>query len=163
MSADKTPSEATPELDAAKSGAQAAITDEPVKAERKPSEESKKSVPEEADAAEAPKKKKTEKGKKKKREREAEEEKDEEKVLEEKSLTVNLRHAYLTHGRKAAPKAVRFVKEKACRVFKTEDVKLDRSVNEMLWSRGKTKTERKIIVKVQKLEGGEVRVLAAEG
>ncbi|MCQ5376565.1 MAG: 60S ribosomal protein L31 [Candidatus Methanomethylicia archaeon] len=162
MSADKTPSEAKPELDAAKSGDQAEITDESVKAEIEPGEESKKAEPEEAEAAEAPKK--AEKGKKKKkREREAEEEKDEEKVLEEKSLTVNLRHAYLTYGRKAAPKAVRFVKEKARRVFKTEDVKLDKSVNEILWSRGKTKTERKIVVKVQKLEGGEVRVLAAEG
>ncbi|MEN3035441.1 MAG: hypothetical protein ABC537_03970 [Candidatus Methanosuratincola sp.] len=89
---------------------------------------------------------------------------DEEKVVEEKVIRVNLRHAYLTYGRKAAPKAVHLVKKVASRVFKAaeDEVKLSSPVNETLWRRGKTKTERKISLRVQKLESGVVRVLKAE-
>ncbi len=93
---------------------------------------------------------------------EKEEEKDEEKVVEEKALTINLRHAYLTYGRKAAPKAVRLVKKVSGKVFNTTDVKVDNSLNQALWSKGKTKTERKVSVKVQKLESGTVRVRPSE-
>lgn len=87
---------------------------------------------------------------------------EEEKVVEEKVIKVNLRHAYLTYGRKAAPKAVRLVKKVASKAFKTEDVKISAPVNETLWQRGKTKTARKIALRVQKLESGIVRVLVAE-
>jgi len=90
------------------------------------------------------------------------EEKEEDKVLEEKVMTINLRHAFLTYGRKATPKAVRLVKRVTCKAFKTEDVSLDNSLNEFLWARGKTKTARRVTVKVQKLESGKVRVLPAE-
>ena len=83
----------------------------------------------------------------------------EEKVMDEKVMTINLRHAYLTYGRKAAPKAVRLVKKVTRKVFKTEDVKIANSLNEVLWSKGKTKTKRRVSVKVQKLESGTVRVL----
>ncbi|MDI9644965.1 MAG: hypothetical protein QFX35_07090 [Candidatus Verstraetearchaeota archaeon] len=91
------------------------------------------------------------------------EEKEEDKVLEEKALTVNLRRAYLSYGRKAAPKAIKIVRKAASKAFKTEDVKLSSSVNEALWRRGKAKTDRKISLRIQKLESGVVRVLAAEG
>jgi len=90
------------------------------------------------------------------------EEKEEDKVLEEKVMTINLRHAFLTYGRKATPKAVRLVKRVTCKAFKTDDVSLDKSLNEFLWTRGKTKTARRVTVKVQKLESGKVRVLPAE-
>ncbi|MEN3056577.1 MAG: hypothetical protein ABC542_00195 [Candidatus Methanosuratincola petrocarbonis] len=103
-------------------------------------------------AAEAPK------------EQKAPEVEDEEKVVEEKLISVNLRHAYLSYGRKATPKAVRIVKKVASRAFKAAEgeVKLSSSVNEALWRRGKTKTERRISLRVQKLESGVVRVLKAE-
>jgi len=119
----------------------------------------------EAKKEEAPKEKGAKKEKKKKEEKpkEGKEEKEEEtKVVEEKVVTINLRHAYLTYGRKAAPKAVRLVKKVAKRIFKTEEVKINNSLNAILWSRGKTKTERKVSVKVQKLEDETVRVLPAE-
>lgn len=92
------------------------------------------------------------------------EEEEEEKVVEEKLITVNLRHAYLSYGRKATPKAVRLVKKAVSRVFKAaeDEVKLTSPMNEALWRRGKTKTERKISLRVQKLESGVVRVLKAE-
>lgn len=105
--------------------------------------------------AEAPKEQKAEK---------APEVEEEEKVVEEKLINVNLRHAYLSYGRKATPKAVRLVKKVASKAFKTDEaeVKLSSSVNEALWRRGKTKTERRISLRVQKLESGVVRVLKAE-
>lgn len=107
------------------------------------------------ESAEEPKEKKEEK---------APEVEDEEKVVEEKLINVNLRHAYLSYGRKATPKAVRLVKRVASRAFKIGEgeVKLSSSVNEALWRRGKTKTERRISLRVQKLESGVVRVLKAE-
>jgi len=117
-----------------------------------------------ADAkSEAPEEPKPAKAKPKEKEKEKEKEaEDEEKVLEEKVMTINLRHAFLTYGRKATPKAVRLVKRVTCKAFKTEDVSLDKSLNEFLWARGKTKTARRVTVKVQKLESGKVRVLPAE-
>lgn len=98
------------------------------------------------------------KGKKKSEEKEEAED----KVVEEKVMTINLRHAYLTSGRRAAPKAVRLVKKVTCKVYKTKEVSIDNSLNEILWARGKTKTARRVTVKVQKLESGTVRVLPAE-
>ena len=117
---------------------------------------------EEAKKEEAPKEKGAKKEKTKKEEKAKEGKEEEEKVVEVKVVTINLRHAYLTYGRKAAPKAVRLVKKVARKIFKTEDVKIDNSLNAILWSRGKTKTERKVSVKVQKLEDETVRVLPAE-
>ncbi|MBM5805597.1 MAG: hypothetical protein FJZ49_06030 [Candidatus Verstraetearchaeota archaeon] len=119
---------------------------------------------EEAEKEEAPKEKGAKKERKKKEEKAKEgkeEEEEGEKVVEEKVVTINLRHAYLTYGRKAAPKAVRLVRKVAKKIFKTEDVKIDNSLNAILWSRGKTKTERKVSVKIQKLEDETVRVLPA--
>ncbi|MGC8935983.1 MAG: hypothetical protein ACP5KV_01270, partial [Candidatus Methanomethylicaceae archaeon] len=85
----------------------------------------------------------------------------EEKVVEEKVVTVILRHAYLTYGRKAAPKAIKLVRKISQKIADTEDVKIDNELNALLWSRGKTKTLRKISIKVQKLEDGTARVLPA--
>ncbi len=103
------------------------------------------------------------KGKGKKARKPHEEPKEEEagKVVEEKTITVNLRHAFLSHGNKAAPKSVNEVKKMASRVFDTE-AKIDNRLNNRLWSRGKGKSERRISVRVQKLEDGTVRVLPAE-
>jgi large subunit ribosomal protein L31e len=92
----------------------------------------------------------------------AKEKEEDDKVVEEKVMTINLRHAYLAYGRKAAPKAVRLVKKVTGKVFKTDEVKIADSLNEILWSRGKTKTERRVTVKIQKLESGTIRVLPAE-
>lgn len=117
----------------------------------KPKEDAEKGVPHE----------KEEKVTEKKTAEEREEE--EEKVVEEKSIKVNLRHAYLSYGRKAAPKAIKIVRKAASKAFRTEDVRLSPPVNEALWRRGKTKTERKITLRIQKLESGVARVLSAEG
>src|SRR5512136_1998314 len=104
---------------------------------------------------------KDEKGEKKVKPKKEKDEEEEEKVLEEKVITLNLRHAYLAYSRKQTPRSVRLVKKVAGRIFKSEDVKIDERLNAILWSRGKTKAERRVAIKVQKLEGGTVRVLPA--
>ena len=151
MSTDKTitPSKAKEENEAPK-----AETGKSTESVAKP--EAKKKQPKDKKKAET----KEESGKETKKVEKKDDEED--KVVEEKSLTINLRHAYLTYGRKAAPKAVRLVKKTSCKVFHTDDVKIDDSLNQILWSRGKTKTERKVAVKVQKLESGTVRVRPSE-
>jgi large subunit ribosomal protein L31e len=102
-----------------------------------------------------------EKGEKKVKVKKEKDEEEGEKVLEEKVITLNLRHAYLAYSRKQTPRSVRLVKKAAGRIFKSDDVKIDERLNAILWSRGKTKAQRRVAIKVQKLEGGTVRVLPA--
>lgn len=109
----------------------------------------------------APAKKAPEEAAKKKAKVKKEKGEEEETVLEEKVVTLNLRHAYLAYSRKPTPRSVRLVKKAAGRVFKSEDIKIDQRLNAILWSRGKTKAERRVAVRIQKLEGGTVRVLPA--
>jgi large subunit ribosomal protein L31e len=143
------------------------IVEEAVDAEVAPVEEASKAEPkvERAENEEVASKENEEKpapekdDKKSKKEKKGEE--DEEKVLEEKVVTLNLRHAHLAYSRKPTPRSVRQVKKTAGRIFKTDDVKIDNRLNHILWSRGKTKSQRKVSVKIQKLEGGTVRVLPA--
>lgn len=118
---------------------------------------------EEAEAA--PKQKaveeKEEKGEGKVKAKKKKGEEEEENVLEEKVVTLNLRHSYLAYSRKQTPRSVRQVKKAAGRIFKSDDIKIDERLNTILWSRGKLKAARRVAVKVQKLEGGTVRVLPA--
>jgi ribosomal protein L31E len=145
------------------------IVDETIEAEGAPALEEPKAEPkvdEKAEKGEAAPKEKAEKaapeeGEKKAKAKKEEKEEEEEKVLEEKIVTLNLRHAYLAYSRKPAPRSVRLVKKAAGRIFKSDDVKIDGRLNAILWSRGKTKAQRRVAVKVQKLEGGTVRVLPA--
>lgn len=106
------------------------------------------------------KEEKGEEGEKKAKAKKKDEE-EEEKVLEEKVVTLNLRHSYLAYSRKQTPRSVRQVKKAAGRIFKSDDIKIDERLNTILWSRGKLKAARRVAVKVQKLEGGTVRVLPA--
>jgi large subunit ribosomal protein L31e len=141
---------------------------EPSKAEEPAAEKAK-----EKKGAEEPAEKKThEKGEKREKKKKApkkakaeekEEEEEEDKVVEEKIITINLRHAYLAYSRKQTPRSVKLVKKIAQKIFKTEEgVKIDESLNAILWSRGKTKSQRKVAIKLQKLESGIVWVLPAE-
>jgi len=138
--------------------APAAATEKAAKSEEKePTAEETKgqikvSKPKKEDKVEAPEKEA--KGEK-------EEKEEEEKVVEEKTLIINLRHAYLAYSRKQTPRSVKLVRKIASRAFKTEDVKIDNSLNNILWLRGKTKAQRRVSVKIQKLESGTVRVMPA--
>jgi large subunit ribosomal protein L31e len=141
---------------------------EPSKTEEPAAEKTKeKKGAEEPAEKKAPKKgekrEKKKKAPKKAKAEEKEEEEKEDKVVEEKVITINLRHAYLAYSRKQTPRSVKLVKKITQKIFKTEEgVKIDESLNAILWSRGKTKSQRKVSVKVQKLKSGIVWVLPAE-
>ncbi|MDH5806460.1 MAG: 50S ribosomal protein L31e [Candidatus Methanomethylicaceae archaeon] len=80
-------------------------------------------------------------------------------IIEEKTITINLRKAYLASGKRAAPRAVKLIREIAKKITDSEEIKIDNNLNMILWSRGKGKTLRKVSIKIQKLKDGEVRVL----
>ncbi len=61
-----------------------------------------------------------------------------------------------------SPKAVRLVREFLQRHMKSEDIKIDSSVNEKIWERGIQKVPPKIKVKATKEEDGSVLVTLVE-
>ncbi|WP_414468304.1 50S ribosomal protein L31e [Methanobacterium sp. ACI-7] len=61
-----------------------------------------------------------------------------------------------------SPRAIRYVKEFIGKHMKTEDIKIDASVNEKIWERGIQKIPPKIKVKAVKDEDGSVEVTLAE-
>jgi large subunit ribosomal protein L31e len=61
-----------------------------------------------------------------------------------------------------SPRAIRYVKEFIKRHMKTDDIKIDASVNEKIWERGIQKIPPKIKVKAVKDEDGSVAVTLVE-
>ena len=61
-----------------------------------------------------------------------------------------------------SPKAVRLVREFLQRHMKSEEIKIDSSVNEKIWERGIQKVPPKIKVKATKEEDGSVLVTLVE-
>ena len=61
-----------------------------------------------------------------------------------------------------SPKAVRHVKEFLKRHMKSDEIKIDSSVNEKIWERGIQKIPPKIKVKAIKEEDGSVSVTLVE-
>jgi len=61
-----------------------------------------------------------------------------------------------------APRAIRQIKEFIKKHMKSDEVKLDASVNEKIWERGIQKIPPKIKVKAVKEEDGTVEVTLAE-
>ena len=68
----------------------------------------------------------------------------------ERIYTIPLREAFDGPVTRRAGKAVKIVKQFVGRHMKTKEVKLDSSINESLWERGREKPPRKIKVKVVK-------------
>jgi len=61
-----------------------------------------------------------------------------------------------------SPRAVRLVREFLQRHMKSDDIKIDSSVNEKIWERGIQKVPPKIKVKATKEEDGSVSVTLVE-
>jgi large subunit ribosomal protein L31e len=61
-----------------------------------------------------------------------------------------------------SPKAVRLVREFTKKHMKSDDIKIDSSVNEKIWERGIQKVPPKIKVKATKEEDGSVSVTLVE-
>lgn len=75
-------------------------------------------------------------------------------VSEERIISINLRRIWNYSGYARTPKAVRLLKEQAARHLKTsiDSIKIDESLNALIWSRGLKKPPRIIKVKVEKEE-----------
>jgi large subunit ribosomal protein L31e len=61
-----------------------------------------------------------------------------------------------------SPKAIRLVREFLKKHMKSDDIKIDSSVNEKIWERGIQKVPPKIKVKATKEEDGSVSVTLVE-
>lgn len=88
---------------------------------------------------------------------------DNEEIVEDRLYTIPLRRAWIGSIRKRTPRALRILREFIKQHMKTENVLIDSSVNQKLWSRGIEKPPRKIRVRVVKYRGDVVRVQLVDG
>jgi large subunit ribosomal protein L31e len=103
---------------------------------------------------------------------------EEKKIVEERTYTVPLSKAWIMPANKRAPKAMRILKKFIVKHMKLEARKegeeeeegeapaklvVSNEVNERVWSRGIEKPPRKIRVRAEKDEEGNVTVYLAEG
>ncbi len=72
--------------------------------------------------------------------------------MEERIYTIPLLRAKMAPRTRRAKKAVRLVKEFLQKHMKVEDVRIDSSLNELIWSRGLRKVPSKVRVKAVKTE-----------
>ncbi|HDR73429.1 MAG TPA: 50S ribosomal protein L31e [Methanoculleus sp.] len=83
-------------------------------------------------------------------------------VLKEQIYVIPLRDAKRAPRWKRSNKAVKDIRAFLVKHMKSEDVKLDRSINEKVWDRGSEKPPRKIRVRAMKFEDGQVQAELAE-
>jgi large subunit ribosomal protein L31e len=83
-------------------------------------------------------------------------------VLKEQIYVIPLRDVKRAPRWKRSNKAVKDIRAFLAKHMKSEDVKLDRSINEKVWERGSEKPPRKIRVRAMKFEDGQVQAELAE-
>ncbi|HNR25771.1 50S ribosomal protein L31e [Methanobacterium sp. CWC-01] len=79
----------------------------------------------------------------------------------ERVYTIPLRDVKKVPRTKRSPRATRYVRDFIQRHMKSEDVKIDASVNEKIWERGIQKIPPRIKVKATKEDDGSVLVTLA--
>ena len=84
--------------------------------------------------------------------------------FEERVVTVPLRDVKAAAGHEAADAAMRIVREHLAKQFSVDEdeVRLDPSINEAVWERGRSKPPRKIRVRAARFEEEGERVVEAE-
>jgi large subunit ribosomal protein L31e len=82
--------------------------------------------------------------------------------LQEHIYIIPLRDARRAPRWKRSNAAIKDIRKYLARHMKSEDVKLDRSINEKVWDRGSTKPPSKIRVRAMKMEDGQVQAELAE-
>lgn len=83
--------------------------------------------------------------------------------MEERIYIIPLRDVLRTPRWKRCNTAMKDIRAYLAKHMKSEDVKLDRTINEKVWSRGSEKPPHKIRIRAMKLEDGQVQAeLAAE-
>ena len=80
----------------------------------------------------------------------------------ERVYTIPLRNAKKVNRTIRAPRAIKEVQNFLIKHMKAEEVKLDESINHMIWERGIQKIPSKITVKAVKDDDGVVEATLAE-
>ena len=84
--------------------------------------------------------------------------------FEERVVTVPLRDVLAEAKHRRADKAMRIVREHLARQFKVEpeEVRLDPTINEAVWARGRSSPPRKLRIRAARFEEAGERVVEAE-
>jgi large subunit ribosomal protein L31e len=82
--------------------------------------------------------------------------------MEEQIYIIPLRAVKRSPGWKRSNTAIKDIRKFLSRHMKSEDVKLDRSINERVWERGSSKPPSRIRVRAMKFEDGQVQAELAE-
>ncbi len=82
--------------------------------------------------------------------------------LQEHIYIIPLRDARRAPRWKRSNAAIKDIRKYLARHMKSEDVKIDKSINEKVWDRGSTKPPSKIRVRAMKMEDGQVQAELAE-
>jgi large subunit ribosomal protein L31e len=82
--------------------------------------------------------------------------------LQEHIYIIPLRDARRAPRWKRSNTAIKDIRKYLARHMKSEDVKIDKSINEKVWDRGSTKPPSKIRVRAMKMEDGQVQAELAE-
>jgi len=80
----------------------------------------------------------------------------------ERTYTIPLGRIKNVPRTKRAPRAIRFIREFLKKHMKSDDIKLDSSINEKIWGRGIQKIPPKIKIKAVKEEDGTVKATLIE-
>jgi large subunit ribosomal protein L31e len=82
--------------------------------------------------------------------------------LQEHIYIIPLRDARRAPRWKRSNAAIKDIRKYLAKHMKSEDVKLDKGINEKVWERGSTKPPTKIRVRAMKMEDGQVQAELAE-
>lgn len=82
--------------------------------------------------------------------------------LEEHIYIIPLRDSRRAPRWKRSNAAIKDVRKFLAKHMKSDEVKLDRSINEKVWSRGAEKPPSKIRIRAMKMEDGQVQAELAE-
>lgn len=83
-------------------------------------------------------------------------------ILKEQIYVIPLRDVKKAPRWKRSPRAIKEIRQFLTKHMKSEDVKLDRSINEKIWEHGCEKPPRKIRIRAMKFEDGQVQAELAE-
>ncbi|MCK4268888.1 MAG: 50S ribosomal protein L31e [Methanogenium sp.] len=83
-------------------------------------------------------------------------------ILKEQIYVIPLRDVKKAPRWKRSARAMKVIRTYLGKHMKSEDVKLDSTINEKIWDRGSQKPPRKIRVRAMKFEDGQVQAELAE-
>lgn len=83
-------------------------------------------------------------------------------ILKEQIYVIPLRDVKKAPRWKRAPRAIKDIRTYLQKHMKSDDVKLDSSINEKVWDKGSEKPPRKIRIRAMKFEDGQVQAELAE-